>query len=269
MPNVSIPKSLPFVPTHSVLSSFETCPRKFAASYVYKEVEYTPSAPADLGTCVHKIAEWFIEWNASGTGTHGEKLLADTLHPDIYSAVMTVVKPKFPPAHEELSAHWSHLKGVLEKLPFSVPGVKLFSEHKCAIHKDGKGCNYYDKEGAFRAIIDVLVVAGPVAILLDIKSGAKLKDSTQLERAAAVVLANFPEVQVAHTAYVSTRGIPAIKAGVARESAPDIMMEIAEETAAINHSYKTKTFEPQQSGLCRDWCPVKACLHYGGGSKLQ
>lgn len=261
-------KTMPFVATHSVLESFAGCPRKFQAQYVTKEISYKPSEAADLGKCVHKLAEWYAMYNAVGDCPVLEDILETVLSDSTYKAIISEVKPTFPPAYAALRAHWSNVLMVLEKLPWSTRGAKFFTEYKCAIHRDGNKCNYYDKDGAFRSIIDLLVISGPIAIVIDWKTGKELKPSLQLTRAAPVVFANFPEVQVVHTAFVSSRGHPSIKDGIARESMADIMAEIVESTAEINMAYATDTWPEIKTGLCKSWCAVKNCVNFGDGANV-
>ena len=260
--------TIPFVPSHSAIQQFKDCPRRYQAQYVSKEISYQPSAPADLGKCLHKLAEWFVLQKLERPIPPGADTVSDReLTTDTYKEACIAVRPKFPPTLYELAEHWRHIRPVLDGLPFN-PHTRIMVEHKVAFNYQGVGCDYFDRDGVFRAIIDLAAITGNMAVLIDYKTSKEMKASAQLQRSALAMFMAHPNLQVVYTNFVSTRGQPSIRERYLRNDMEDMLAKLMTDIRSVQEAYVTNTWPEKKSGLCRSWCPVEKCTNFGGGANV-
>jgi len=148
--------------SYSSIKTFEQCPKKYFHLKVVKDVKDDPGPEAVYGTEVHLAAEEFIR--------DGKPI------PDKYGFIRPVV----------------------ERLA-NFPGEKR-TEMKVGLRKEGtefSPCSFFDKEVWYRGIIDLLIINGERAHLLDYKTGknAKYADMKQLDLMAGAVFVHYPQVQ--------------------------------------------------------------------------
>lgn len=257
--------TLPFVQSFSSRNTFTTCPRKYQAQYVTKETVWKPSAARDFGTFLHAVAEGYI--NAHTTGSIFDRgAYIFPLPEATYDAIAASLNLTYTPTRTELQPHWHAAHTALSCIPLT-PDARFEAELKLAVNGDMVGCGYYDKTGVARSIIDVVVLLGDVAIALDWKSGKTVKDTGQLADSAMMIMLNFPKVQTVHTAYVSTRGLAAIKKSYTRADIRDVWNRLQDDLRALRTAYATNVWRSKPNGLCREYCDVLACSHCGAGSK--
>src|SRR5205807_2231069 len=75
------------------------------------------------------------------------------------------------------------------------PNVRILVEQQLAINADFGPVPWFDSAAWFRGIGDVIKIVGPVALIVDWKTGKIVEDSQQLALMAACVFAHHPEVQ--------------------------------------------------------------------------
>lgn len=215
----------------SSIKTYSTCPRKYLAEKVTKEVPYTDSEATIYGKEVHKALEDFIK---SGVAI-----------PDKYKNV----------------------RDLAVKL-LNMPGEK-YTEREFGIAKrDGRlvACGFKDKDVWFRGIADLVIVNGNEAKIIDYKTGksAKYADTKQLALMAACVFLEHPEVQIIRAGLLFTTCNAFIKATYTRERMFDIFGELSETISRREVSYNTGVFNAVPNGLCKKYCQVTSCPHYGG-----
>lgn len=158
-------------------------------------------------------------------------------------------------------------RGLLEPWAAKVlagPG-KVLVENKLAITDQFAPCTYFANDCWFRTIADVIKLNGPVAVVIDWKSGKVLEDSVQLALIAAVVFAHYPEIQAIRTEFVWLKEDAVTRADFRRSDVPAIWAGILPEVQLLKHASDTMTFPPKPSGLCKRFCPVRQCPHHGEG----
>lgn len=253
---------LPFTPSHSSLDKFENCPRAYQAQYVTKEVQWKDSAPSCLGTCLHKLAEWYIDMKVRDDCPVMDDIFHVQLSEGTFKAVLLETRVSIPPTYDELRKHWSNILDVLNKMPF-VEGAYIDTEVKLCVNNDFVSAAYMSKDGFFRAIVDVLIKIGDQAILIDWKTGKDLKETKQLQRSAMTVLLCFPQVNKATVVYVSSRGHAPITRAYTRDNIMDLINEVKATAGRLVESYDANVWPPIKSGLCKMWCDVSQCKHNG------
>lgn len=104
-------------------------------------------------------------------------------------------------------------------------------------------------------------------------TGGKVKPDdckAQFRLNAAMVFANYPQVQVAVGSWVHTalRKIHDDGLVLTRDEFPKVQEHVALQVRDIETSEATGTWPKRPSGLCRGWCPVKDCHHWKPNPKV-
>jgi hypothetical protein len=214
--------------SYSSIKTFEQCPKKYFHLKVVKDVKDNPGPEAVYGTEVHLAAEEFIR--------DGKPV------PDKYGFILPVV----------------------ERLA-KFPGDKRV-EMKLGLRKEGNEfspCSFFDKEVWYRGIIDLLIVNGERAHLLDYKTGknAKYADMKQLDLMAGAVFVHYPEVQEIKSGllYVVSNEFP--KKTHVREKLNEYLSVFDEQLERLDDAMENGVFNPKSGPLC-GWCPVIECAHW-------
>jgi len=228
-------KPLPW--SHSSLENFKNCPKQYYHLKVIKDVKDTPGEAALWGDMVHKQFERVLKT--------GEAL------------------------PETLGDYESYIAGIR-----SLPG-EVIAEQQLALNRDMTPCNWFDKQVWVRGIVDVLVIDGERAVVLDHKTGKNRKPSSrQLMLFALLVFEHYPAVRVCKTsfAWLKFKDSPGGFLDTEifrREQIPEMWQEFLPDLKQFVKAFKTETFTPRQSGLCNGWCGVKSCEHWKPSRSLS
>lgn len=136
-------------------------------------------------------------------------------------------------------------------------------EQKLALTEQFAPCAFFDSAAWFRGIADALIVDGPVALAIDYKLGKVVDDSQQLALLAACTFAHYPEVRMVRTEYWWLKEDAITRAEFKHKDIPSIWKNILPRVEQLKHAHDTTTFPPKPGGLCRRYCPVQSCPHYG------
>ncbi len=216
--------------SYSGIKTYETCPRKYEAEKVTKEVKFTDTEATIYGKEVHTACEEFIR--------DGKPL-----------------DPRFGWMLHTLE-RLNHIEG--EKLCELKMGIKRV---------DGRleACDFFDKEVWFRGIADLVIVNGEKGWVLDYKTGrsSRYADPRQLALMAAAMFLKFPQLQRVKAALLFVVAGDLVKVEYTRDNALNIFAELNELLTQRSTSYETGVFNARPNGLCAKWCPVTSCPHNG------
>jgi hypothetical protein len=210
-----------FTWSFSALKEYVNCPKQYQELKILKRYEKQPTEQMLYGTVVHKACEDYV---AEG-------------------------KP--------LEKNYQRFKPVLDSL-IAIPGTK-YPEYEMALTKDRKVCAFDDPGRWVRGIVDLLIVDGENAFIVDYKTGSnKYPDPKQLRLMALMTFAHFPEVQkikggllfVMHGSFV-----PETYHRIDIEKSWD---KFAVPLQRLDNSYESNTWQANPTPLCR-FCPVKSC----------
>lgn len=214
--------------SYSSIKTFDQCPKKYFHLKVAKDVKDTAGPEADYGTKAHEAAELYIK-----DGTPIPEQFA-IMRP----AVMTLA---------------------------AFPGVK-HTEMKLGLRKTEYGyepCKFFDREVWWRGIVDLLIVDGSTAHMIDYKTGknAKYADLKQLDLMAGAVFAHFPEVEKIKSglAYVVSNEFP--KKTHHRADMEQYLSVFDTQLDQLEAAMDSGVWNPKSGPLC-GWCPVTDCEHY-------
>ena len=209
-----------FTWSFSSLKDFINCPRQYQEIKVLKRFEKKPTHQMLYGLEVHKACEDYV-----GQG-----------------------KP--------LVKNYERFKPVLDTL-VEIPGNK-YPEHKMALDKDRNPCEY-GKGYWVRGIVDLLIVDGETAFIVDYKTGSnRYPDPKQLKLMALMTFAHFPEVQNVKAGLLFVMHDSFMPEEYTREAADDLWRFFDPDLARLQLAYESNNWMPNPTPLC-NWCPVNTC----------
>lgn len=217
----------PFAWSYSKLKNFETCPKRHFHVDVARDVKEDESDELKWGGFVHKSAADFL----------GPKGIA--LPPEA-----KILKP------------WC------ERI-LATPGSNILVEQKLALSKDFGPASWFGDGAWFRGIADVIKIMGPVALVVDWKTGKILEDSVQLALTAACVFAHHQDVHKIRTEFVWLKENADTRADFRRSEMPEIWKNLWPRIEQLRRAHETSSYPAKPGKLCRKWCPVTKCPHHG------
>jgi len=226
----------PFSWSWSKLKNYRTCPKRHYEIDLSKNVKEPESEPLKWGNLVH-----------------------DSMAKYIHNGI------DLPPMVQRYQA-WPENVRRFGK----IPGVDVTVENKMAIDKEFRPTSFFDAGTWFRSVIDVKIILPPVykaAITIDWKTGGSVNpEFEQLALSSQVIFANYPEVDEVASIYVwfghDTQTIKSYKRTDMVPMWNDLWPMINE----MAEAYRTTTYPPKPSGLCKNHCPVVSCPYHGKGS---
>jgi hypothetical protein len=211
----------------SKMKDFQTCPKQFYHKTVLQEFPYVETPEMRYGTEFHKAAELFIRDGVP-------------------------VPDKF-----------AFARGALEHLK-AQPGEK-HCERKLGLTEDLQPCSFFDKAVWFRGVVDLAIIDGETATVIDYKSGknARYADKGQLELMAMAMFRHFPEIRRVRAGLLFVIANELVKDKYAHDTQHKLWEKWLADYGRMQTAFETNTWNPKPSGLCRNHCPVKSCPHFG------
>jgi hypothetical protein len=214
--------------SYSSIKTFDQCPKKYFHLKVAKDVKDDPGEAAVYGTEVHEAAELFIK---DGTPI-----------PEKFAFMRPIVEPLAAKA-----------------------GTK-HTELKLGLKKTDDGfeaCDFFHRDVWYRGIVDLLILDGDRAWMIDYKTGknAKYADMKQLDLMAGALFVKFPELEVIKSglAYVVSHEFP--KKTHKREHLEKYLSVFDPQLDRLEAAMENGVWNAQTSPLC-GWCPVTSCEHW-------
>lgn len=216
--------------SYSSAKLFETCPRKYEAERITKEVKFTENEATIYGTAFHLAAEEFIRDG----------------------------KP--------IPERFKFASPALERLK-NLSGEKHCEIKFGIARRDGHlvACDFFDEDVWFRGVADLLVIDGDTARVIDYKTSksAKYADTRQLALMAACVFLNYPEVKYVKSGLLFVVCNAFVKENYTFDRRFDIFGELSPLLTRREVAYNTGVFNANPNGLCRKYCEVLSCPHNG------
>lgn len=211
----------------SRIKAFDTCPKQFYHVQVLKQFPFKETEAMRYGTEFHKAAEEFVR---DGT-----------------------------PVPER----FAFAKDVLDVLA-EKPGEKL-CELKMGLTKQLEPCSFFDKAVWFRGIVDLLILDGDVATVVDYKTGksARYAETGQLELMALSVFKHYPQIKKVRAALLFVIADEVVKEKYEIDAEGEMWAKWFANYAKMQKAADADVWNPKPSGLCRAHCPVVECPHNG------
>jgi CRISPR/Cas system-associated exonuclease Cas4 (RecB family) len=210
-----------FTWSFSALKEYVNCPKQYQELKVLKRYEKKATEQMLYGTVVHKACEDYV---AEG-------------------------KP--------LEKNYLRFKPVLDSL-VAIPGTK-YPEHEMALTVDKEPCGFKDANRWVRGIVDLLIVDGDQAFIVDYKTGSnRYPDPKQLKLMALMTFAHFPEVQKIKAGLLFVMHESFMDEEYTRDQIPKLWSYFENDLERLSLSYENDTWQANPTPLC-GWCPVRTC----------
>lgn len=171
--------------------------------------------------------------------------------------------------HDGLYRRVIHAKPLPIELRYLEPMAKKFAdsagekrgELQLALNENLRPTTWFGQDTWVRAIIDILVIKGSHAIIVDYKTGKRKDNWDQIKLSAAVLSQFMPEIEdfTLTYAWTKTRELtPPLT--MKKQHMADVWADFYPRVQAILDAMKTTTFPAESNPLCK-WCPVTSCPH--------
>jgi RecB family exonuclease len=211
----------------SRIKAFQTCPKQFYHVNVLKQFPFRETEATRYGTAFHLAAEQFIRDGAP-------------------------LPPEF--AFAQAALEWLA----------ALPGEKL-CEYRLGLTDRLEPCAFDAPDVWFRGIVDLAIIDGDRARIVDYKSGASARyaDKGQLELMAMAMFRHFPQLKhiKAGLFFVIARNLT--KAEYTRSETKEMWQKWLADYDKMAAAFSTGVWNPKPSGLCKRHCPVTECPHHG------
>lgn len=216
--------------SYSSLKLFETCPKKYHAERITKEVPFSDTDATLYGKELHTAAELYIKEG-------------------------TPIDPRF-----------AFIQPYLDKLN-GIAGDK-YCEIKLGVKKnDGRlvACDFFDPDVWFRGVADLVIIDGEKAYVVDYKTSksARYADTRQLALMAAALFLKYPEIKKIKTSLLFVVSKDFIKEDFMADWGLNVFSELNGLLEQRAKAYENDVWNPIPNGLCRRWCKVLSCAHCG------
>lgn len=214
--------------SYSRLNNYETCPKKFFHSSVRKDVIEAESEAMRYGKLVHKALE------------------------------LRVSKDKPMPLNLRYLDKYA-------KLIAESKGEKL-TEQQLAIDNNFSPCGWFDKKTWCRAILDLAIINGTHAVVIDYKTGKISSDFTQLRLAGVLLMLHMPELQTVDLSYLWTKDKKITKydeGPLTRDDIKTVVTELMPRIKKYERAHRMESFPARPGFLCKNWCHIKTCPYHG------
>lgn len=207
--------------SYSGLKDYINCPRQYSEVKVLKRFQKAPTQQMLYGTEVHKALEDYV-----GEG-----------------------KP--------LAKNYERYQKQLDPLR-DMDGEK-YPEYRMAVTYEKTPCKFGAKEYWVRGIVDLLVVDGEKAYIVDYKTGSnKYPDPKQLQLMSLLTFSHFPEVQFIKAGLLFVVHEHFVTSEYRREDQENLWADFASPLERLRLSHEQDSWQPNPSPLC-GWCPVNTC----------
>ena len=214
-----------FAWSYSKLKNYETCPKRHYHVDVKKDVKDEESEHITYGNAVHKALA-----GAIGSG-------------------------------DPLPKPFESLKPWVDKVTSSQGTILV--EQQLAVTEELNPTEWFGKDAWYRGIADVIKIVGPVAVVLDWKTGRISEDGVQLALMAQCVFAHHPGIEKIRTEFVWLKEDATTRADFTRADMVKVWAGLLPRVTTLKNAYTGANFPPKPGYLCRRFCPVVSCPHHG------
>ena len=206
--------------SYSSIKLYENCPLRYFRQRVVKDVVDEGGEASKHGERIHKFLEERLRDNAE-------------LPQDMF--------------------RYEKLCKSVEKLS---TGGELFIEKELVLTENLTPTGWWDSDAWLRSKLDVLVIKGTTAVVMDWKTGKRRPDFFQMELFAAQVFKHFPEVQTCKTTLLWLKDMAMDTESYERSQSNEIWAKVLGKISRIYKSLDHDNWPAKPSGLCR-FCPAR------------
>ena len=210
--------------SYSALKEYTNCPKQYQEIKVLKRFVKSTTEQMLYGTEVHKALEDYVR---EGT---------------------------------PLAKNYERFQPVLDAL-IAIEGTK-YPEHEMALGRNREPMEFGDENRWVRGIVDLLIVNGDEAHIIDYKTGSnKYPDPKQLKLMALMTFAHFPQVNRIKAGLLFVMHNSFMDEEYTRDEIDKLWNYFTPDLERLSHSYDNDSWQANPTPLC-GWCPVKDCDFY-------
>lgn len=135
-------------------------------------------------------------------------------------------------------------------------GGELLIEHELVLTENLTPTGWWSADAWLRSKLDILVINGDLANVMDWKTGKRNADQFQMQLFAAQVFQNYPEVQSVKTSLVWLKTMEMDTEVYGRAQVNDLWADVMKRIQRIYKSLEYDNWPAKPSGLCR-FCPAR------------
>ena len=208
----------------SSLKDFTNCPKQYYHTKVAKDYTKKETEQMLYGTEVHKACEDYVRDGVP------------------------------------LAKNYERFKSQLDALS-GIEGTK-YCEHEMALTPDRTPCAFDSDTRWVRGIVDLLIVNGDDAYIVDYKTGSnRYPDPKQLKLMALMTYAHFPQVERIRAGLLFVMHNSFINEEYTRDQAGKLWESFLPHLDQLEMAYANNMWMAKPGGLC-GWCPVSTCKFY-------
>lgn len=212
--------------SYSSIKLYENCPLRYYRQRILKDVQDESGEASIYGERIHKMLE--------------DRLKEDT---DL---------PQEAERYEQLCV-------AVEKLVSL--GGELHIEKELVLTENLTPTGWWDSDAWLRSKLDVLIIRGDTAVVMDWKTGKRRPDFFQMQVFAAQVFKHFPEVTTVKTTLVWLKDMAMDTEIYKRQYINTVWADIIRRIKRIYDSLENDTWPAKPSGLC-NYCPARHDCEY-------
>ena len=206
--------------SYSALKLYENSPLRYYRQRVLKDVRDKGGEASMYGERIHKLLEERLKGSQDDA--------------------------------QEIASYQPLVENILK----NVEDGELLVEQELALNEELTPTGWWDDDAWMRSKLDVLVLHGERATMLDWKTGKRRPDFNQLELFALQVFAHYPDVTTVTSGFLWLKDFTMDKETYTRSMAPALWASLLERVRRVEKSLATETWPAKPSGLC-GWCPCK------------
>jgi RecB family exonuclease len=150
-------------------------------------------------------------------------------------------------------AHYEPLCAMVERI---AAGGELEIEKELVLNENLTPTGWWDADAWLRSKLDVLVINGHDAIVMDWKTGKRKADFFQMQMFAAQVFKHYPNVVRVKTILVWLKTLEQDTETYNRININEVWAEVMRRIQRIHSSQEHDNWPAKPSGLCR-YCPCR------------
>ena len=155
-------------------------------------------------------------------------------------------------------AHYESLCAAVERIAHN---GELFVEKELVLTDNLTPTTWWEPDAWLRSKLDILVISGNMANVMDWKTGKRNADQFQMQLFAAQVFKHYPEVTRVKTSLVWLKDMTMDTETYYHSGVNTIWAEVMKRIQRINDSLEHDNWPAKPSGLCR-YCPARHNCDY-------
>ena len=153
-----------------------------------------------------------------------------------------------------------HMQGDADKI-MRIPHDMIEGEMQLCLNAKFKPVAWFAKDAWVRAIVDLLLIKGNVAIIVDWKTGKQKPGFDQLKLTAAIVSRLMPEIDQFHLIYSWLKDSEITRTTIHKSELKQVWLNYMPRAKEMTTAEATTSFEANPTGLC-GYCPITDCPHW-------